>query len=107
MAKKEHKNKKLQSPSQKQEKLVPKGLKYQLKAITPEQMEDLQTVIRDQTNNSLQYITEEFEPLIVASAYLSIVRQLYMLYLNKDEADALFEWAKMNMDPNFKRGDLH
>ena len=97
----------MQSPSQKQVKLVPKGLKYQLKAITPEQLEDLQTVIRDQTTHSLQYITEEFDPLIVASAYLSIVRQLYMLYLNKDEADALFEWAKMNMDPNFKREHLH
>jgi len=97
----------LQSPSQKQESLVPKGLRGTLATITPEQLEDLQTVIREQTASSLEYITSEFEPLIVASAYLSIVRQLYMLYLNKEEAEALFEWARLNMEPGFKSGHLH
>ena len=107
MAKKEQKNKKSQLPSQKQENLVPKGLKYSLSTITPEQLEDLQVVIRDQTASSLSYISDQFDPLIVASAYLSVVRQIYMIYLNKDEAETLFEWAKINMDPKFKEAYLH
>lgn len=107
MAKKEQKNKKWQSPSQKQENLVPKGLKSHLVDITPEQLEDLQVVIREQTSSSLEYITEQFDPLIVASAYLSVVRQIYMLYLGKDEAETLFEWAKINMDPKLKSAYLH
>jgi hypothetical protein len=107
MAKKEQKNKKSQSPSQKQENLVPKGLKYSLANITPEQLEDLQVVIRDQTANSLSYITEQYDPLVVASGYLSVVRQIYMLYLNEEEAETLFEWARINMDPRSKEAFLH
>jgi len=97
----------LQSPSQKQENLVPKGLKSHLIDITPEQLEDLQTVIREQTTHSLDYIGNQFDPMIVASGYLSVVRQIYMLYLGKQQAEALFEWARINMDPKEKRAFLH
>lgn len=107
MAKKEQKNKKLQSPSQNQENLVPKGLKSYIRDLTPEQYEDLQQVISEQTTSSLDYISQQFDPLIVASAYLSIVRQIYMLYLNQHEADTLFEWARINIDPKEKRAFLH
>jgi hypothetical protein len=86
---------------------VPKGLKYSLESITPEQLEDLQVVIREQTASSLAYVADSYDPLIVASAYLSIVRQIYMLYLKKEEAETLFEWAKINMDPKTKEAHLH
>lgn len=107
MAKKEQKNKKSQSPSQKQENLVPKGLKYNLEEISEEQLADLRQVIREQTTFSLEYISQEFDPMIVASAYLSIVRNIYMIYLKKEEVDTLFEWARINMDSKEKLALLH
>jgi hypothetical protein len=59
------------------------------------------TIVEESTNIATDMIHDGYDPIVVASAYLAVVRKLYGLYLYKEDADLMYQMAK-NMIENFK-----
>lgn len=58
-------------------------------------------VVEESTIIATDMIHDGYDPIVVASGYLAVVRKLYGMYLYKEDADLMYQMAK-NMIENFK-----
>ena len=59
------------------------------------------TIVEESTIIATDMIHDGYDPIVVASGYLAVVRKLYGMYLYKEDADLMYQMAK-NMIENFK-----
>mgnify|MGYP003123305000 FL=1 len=58
-------------------------------------------IVEESINIATAMIHDGYDPIVVASGYLAVVRKLYGMYLYKEDADLMYKMAK-SMIENFK-----